>query len=71
MFIRRISTSSISIIVGDQLVQNSWAKDVKLQFPIVKNDDRAIVFKWQDKLAVIDKILGSLKVYVNGQGAVG
>jgi len=47
--------------VGDQLVQNSWAKDVKLQFPIVKNDDRAIVFKWQDKLAVIDKILGSLK----------
>ena len=68
-------------VVGDEIVQNSRSKDVKLQFPILKNDKRVIVFKWNGEaaisatwaatarpdLAVIDKTLGSFKVYREGR----
>ena len=56
-------------VVGDEIVQNSRSKDVKLQFPILKNDEQVIVFKWNGgpDLAVIDKTLGSFKVYREGR----
>ena len=63
-------------VVGDELVQNGPSKDIKLQFPILKNDERAIVFKWLDTakptdkapdIGVIDKTLGSFKVYREGR----
>jgi len=48
----------------------------RVQFPILKNDERAIVFKWLDTakptdkapdIGVIDKTLGSFKLYREGR----
>jgi hypothetical protein len=47
------------------------SKDVKLQLPILKNDERIIAFKWPNTneadIAVIDKGLGSFKLYHEGR----
>jgi hypothetical protein len=59
-------------IVGNEVVQNSHGQETKLQFPILKDDERVIVFKWPDPdkaldMGVIDKTLGSFKVYREGR----
>jgi hypothetical protein len=63
-------------ILGDYLVVNSQTKGVNLRLAILHNDDHNIIFRWHEattndtipvELGVIDKVLGSLKTYKDGQ----
>jgi hypothetical protein len=59
-------------VVGNELVVNSSTKGINLKYPVLQNDQKVLVFRWLDtpnppSIAVIDKILGSFKVYQNAQ----